>query len=365
MKKITSGLLVLITLITSCSKEKENSTDIFTKVYKRGNLPKQTFKINSDRDTVLRSEAGTTIRIFKNTFVNNKGENVSGPVEIEFQEALKISDMVLANLTTTTDGEMLQSGGMIFINATAGDQQLEIGKNKTIGVILPTDKIAEGMQLFEGIEDSFGINWKNPTQIINDLLLNDSANGPRPAPKDVKAKPDTGRIRRREPALRTEQNLEPIEVNQEDVFIQEIQSTERGNNYFLQDYNTSYIFTVKKLGWANIDRLFTDPRTKEVEFITKIENHSDFKTIYVTMVTERMFLPGYQMKNESFSFTHSDSEKPRFPVGASATIMATAYKNEKPYFSIKKLTITDKQTVSLKLTETSLEGLKKELEKQL
>lgn len=369
MKNIILGLIALTTLISSCSNDKENSTDIFTKVYSRDNLPVQTFRIDTERDTLLKSQAGTTIRIFKNTFVNSNGENVIGSVEIEFKEALTTFDMVLANLTTTTDGKMLQTGGMIYINATSNGQQLAIAENMAIGVILPTDKVVEGMQLFDGVEDSLGINWKNPTPIINDLLANDSviAQADTLPLKVVNGKVvvDSARLVISELEFDNGQNFEPIEINQEQIFIQEVQPIEKGNNYFIQDYNTSYIFTVKKLGWANIDRLFSDPRTKEIEFITKIENHSDFKTIYVTMVTEKMFLPGYQMKNETFSFTHFDSEKPKLPVGASATIMATAYKNDKPYFSIKKITISDKQTVSLKLTETTLDGLKKELEKQL
>jgi hypothetical protein len=369
MKKIILGLIALTALISSCSNDKENSNDLFTKVYTKDNLPIQTFKINADRDTLLKTKAGTTIRLFKNTFVNTKGENVVGSVEIEFKEALTTIDMVLANLTTTTDGKMLQTGGMMYINATSNGQQLAIAENKAIGIVMPTDKVVEGMQLFEGTEDSLGINWENPKQIINDLFANDSviAQADILPPKVVNGKVvvDSARLVISEVEFDNGQNIEHIELNQEQIFIQEVQPLEKGNNYFIQDYNTSYIFTVKKLGWANIDRLFTDPRTKEIEFITKIENHSDFKTIYVTMVAEKMFLPGYQMKNETFSFTHFDSEKPRLPVGASATIMATAYKNEKPYFSIKKITISEKQTVSLKLTETTLDGLKKELEKQL
>ena len=369
MKKIILGLIVLTTLVSSCSNDKENSNDLFTKVYTKDNLPIQTYKINADSDTLLKTKAGTTIRLFKNTFVNTKGENVVGSVEIEFKEALTTIDMVLANLTTTTNGKMLQTGGMIYINATSNGQQLAIAENKAIGVIMPTDKVVEGMQLFEGIEDSLGINWNNPTPIVNDLFAEETVIAQTDTlPLKVvngKVVVDSARLVISELEFDNGQNIEHIELNQEQIFIQEVQPLEKGNNYFIQDYKTSYIFTVKKLGWANIDRLFTDPRTKEIEFITKIENHSDFKTIYVTMVTEKMFLPGYQMKSETFSFTHFDSEKPRLPVGASATIMATAYKNDKPYFSIKKITISDKQTVSLKLTEITLDGLKKELEKQL
>jgi hypothetical protein len=45
--------------------------------------------------------------------------------------------------------------------------------------------------------------------------------------------------------------------------------------------------------------------------------------------------------------------------------LATAYKNDKPYFAIKKITITDKQTVSFKLEETTMEKLKAELKEKI
>jgi hypothetical protein len=371
MKKIILGLITCASLILSCNNNKENPTDLFTKVYTTDNLQLQAFKIDSDRDTILKSQAGTTIRILKNTFIKSNGQSADGAIEIEFKEALTTIDMVLANLTTTTDGKMLQTGGMIYINATSNGQQLAIAENKVIGVAMPSDTIIADMQLFEGEVDSLGINWKNPKQLINTLFDNDlvieEADTIHLKAVNGKVVIDSARPTISELEFDNRLNIETIEVefNQEQLIIQEVQSLEKGSNYFIVDYHTNYIFTIKKLGWANIDRLLDDPRTKEIEFITKIENHSDFNTIYVTMVTEQMFLPGYQMRNETFSFTHSDSEKPRLPIGASATIMATAYKNDKPYFSIKKTTISDKLTISLKLTETTLDSLKKELEKQL
>ncbi len=369
MKKAILVLLALTTLLQSCNNDNEFTNELFTEVYSKDNLSTQTFKIDAQRDTILQSESGTILRIFKNTFVNGNGEMTVGPVEIEFKEALTIFDMVMSNLTTTTNGKMLQTGGMIYINAKSNGQPIAIGENNAIGILLPTDELVGGMQLFEGVEDSSRINWINPTPLLNDMIADDSTNDGVDT-LDVQfvnqeAVNNSAQHELRGLEVANVDNLEPIELNQEQIFVREIQPQQQGFNFFRQDQNTSYIFAVKKLGWANIDRLLSDPRTKEVEFITIVDNHSSFKSIYVTMVTEQMFLPGYQMANETFSFTHFDSEKPKLPVGASATIMATAYKNDKPYFAFKKITISDRQTVQLKLTETTLEGLKKKLEREL
>jgi hypothetical protein len=108
-----------------------------------------------------------------------------------------------------------------------------------------------------------------------------------------------------------------------------------------------------------------DPRTKEIELITKVKNHANFNMVYVTMVLNyrKMYLPGYQKEDETYSFTHGDFETTKLPVGETAIIIATAYKNEIPYFAIKQITITDKQTISLKLIKTTMNKLKIELQK--
>ncbi len=145
----------------------------------------------------------------------------------------------------------------------------------------------------------------------------------------------------------------------------DIYVSEKGTNSYLEDNRTNYIFTLKNLGWANIDRLYNDPRTKEVELITNIENHADFKLVYVTMVTQRMYLPGYQKKDDTFSFSHGDYEKQQLPVGETATIIATAYKEDKPFFAIRTITIKEKQSVSCKLDMGTVEQLRSELKEKI
>ena len=140
---------------------------------------------------------------------------------------------------------------------------------------------------------------------------------------------------------------------------------QKGTNYFSVDHKTSYIFEMKDLGWANIDRLFSDPRTQLVELLTEIKNASEFDKVYITMVISEMYLPGYQMKNGDFSFTHGDTEKPKLPVGEKAVIFATAYKNNKPHFDILTTQIKEKETITLNLAETTEDELRTKLKGNL
>jgi hypothetical protein len=264
---------------------------------------------------------------------------------------------------------------MIFINATSDNSKLEIASDKYIGVIMPTDTAQSGMKVFTGTQDSVGINWQNPAPILNDqpqpapaqpaferILSDTTREGEHIASVDsVSSVPLTAE---QQIALKEQMDAWQKQIDEANKkFLEEWKNSK--NNTFTEDYKSNYIFSIKKLGWANIDRIMDDPRTKDIELITKIENHSNFNTVYVTMVLNyrKMYLPGYQKKDETYSFTHGDFETTRLPVGETAIIIATAYKNDIPYFAIKRITITEKQTVSFKLDETTMDKLKIELQK--
>ena len=58
------------------------------------------FDINCSRDTVLIGEKGTKITLHENTFVNKKGDFVTGTIQLELKECITKIDIVLANMQT-------------------------------------------------------------------------------------------------------------------------------------------------------------------------------------------------------------------------------------------------------------------------
>jgi len=390
MTRVIKFFFVLTVFITSCNKDKGNNTDVFTKVYSPDNLTTQIFSIDASIDNIITGTNGTKIRIPKSSFVDSTGQTILGTIEIKLKEALTKQEMVLGNLTTTFNGKPLETGGMIFVDASSNGKSLFIGENKSIQVALPTDSTLSGMSVFAGVQDSTGIEWKDPIALMKPIgdssgmsmdLFEKTTNilySVDGAFDDVKGYPDT--IVREVSRIAWEGD--GLKITKDSVFKignytvrfykqnrlqkwNEVFTVEKGTNSFNEDKNAHYIFSLKKLGWANIDRLLEDPRTKEVELITSIENQSDFTFIYVTLVTQKMYLPGYQKQDNTFSFSHGDDEPQQLPVGETATIIATAYKNNKPYFAIQKITITDKQTITFKLIETTVEKLKADLQAKI
>ena len=86
----------------------------------------QTFTINPSTDYMVTGINGTTLFFNANTFEDMNGNTVSGPIEIEMIETQSNKDMLLWNRpTTTTNGQLLVSGGIVYVNVSQGGNQLK------------------------------------------------------------------------------------------------------------------------------------------------------------------------------------------------------------------------------------------------
>ena len=172
--------LILISLLTvilfQCNNNAITKTIKLhpTDPFKNTIVPSQTFDIDSKQDNILEGKNGTVIVCPKGCFKNAKGDIVDDNVKIELSEALSIEDMILSNLTTTSNGNQLETDGMIFFNATANGEQLTINKVNPIHIEIPTTKKKAGMMVYKGIKDENGnMNWIEPKVLDNTLTIID------------------------------------------------------------------------------------------------------------------------------------------------------------------------------------------------
>ncbi len=125
-------------------------------------LPLDIFLVSVDvaRDTVLQTPGGVFIHIPANA-LDAGGLSIA---KLEIREALKISDIIRAGLFTQTDGKPLSSGGMIQIEAAAGQSVKII---KSIGVSIPTSYLDPKMQVYKGVTKGSAVtNWTDPRPLI-------------------------------------------------------------------------------------------------------------------------------------------------------------------------------------------------------
>lgn len=175
-------LLFLVTLIPyGCSDSK--SVPVKDVVYrepvkmdpndpfKSTMVKSQLIEIDAGIDNTVEGENGTVLVIPKGSLVYKDGSEVTGKITIELAEALAPSAMILANLTTTSDGKPLESGGMLYLNATVGGEQLGVNKNNPLYVYVPASEKKPGMQIYTGIRDRDGnMNWTDPKPLREYLL---------------------------------------------------------------------------------------------------------------------------------------------------------------------------------------------------
>jgi hypothetical protein len=121
----------------------------------------QSFLISSERDTTLSGEEGTVIKIKHGSFVCEGTDiEVTGDITFHLAEYYKLSDILSANLSTESNGRILETGGMIFLEALSDGKQCELKKNSEIEIQFPYSDRKEGMQLFAGKWENDNLNWE-------------------------------------------------------------------------------------------------------------------------------------------------------------------------------------------------------------
>ncbi len=115
--------------------------------------------IDPTQDQIIRCPQGSILHLEANTLVNQQGENATEPVVIRVKECYKLKDIIANKLTTTSDGKLIETAGMVEITALAGNDTLSLAANKDIDIAMPGGA-GEGFELFNASTDSLGnMNW--------------------------------------------------------------------------------------------------------------------------------------------------------------------------------------------------------------
>jgi hypothetical protein len=110
--------------------------------------PEQAFVVRPGRDTVLLGQQGTRLLIPRRAFDVPAG---SGPVTLTLREFYSTADIVLAGLGTRAGFDVLETGGMLHLAATANGQAVQLRPAKKLRVQLPTQQPLPGMSCYQGV----------------------------------------------------------------------------------------------------------------------------------------------------------------------------------------------------------------------
>jgi hypothetical protein len=131
----------------------------------------QEFSVDTKKDTSLTCKNGTVVSIPQNCFLDENGDAVSGDVKIKVVEALSMSDFLKNNLQTYSDGKLLESAGMIYIDASANNKPLLLKDSSSLHIEMPTDFKGPDYKIFTGKYDSAGnMNWSESGTIDEGMV---------------------------------------------------------------------------------------------------------------------------------------------------------------------------------------------------
>jgi outer membrane protein OmpA-like peptidoglycan-associated protein len=126
----------------------------------------QLFDIDPKSDTLLIGKYGTAIYIPANTFEPIADEN---KITISLNEIYKKSDMILTNFSTSTNGQILESGGMVHITAIDGTKEYSKPLKHDISFFFPTLDMRGDMDLYFGEADvNANVDWALSGRKISD-----------------------------------------------------------------------------------------------------------------------------------------------------------------------------------------------------
>ncbi|MCW3787630.1 TonB family protein [Plebeiibacterium sediminum] len=121
----------------------------------------QGFLIDNMNDTIIECEDGTRIEIPQNSLIVRETQaKPKGLIRFEVTEYYDVPEMIDANLTTQSGHEILETGGMLYIQAFSDDKECVIKDQFDIGINFRGITENDSMHMFTGFETNDGVDWK-------------------------------------------------------------------------------------------------------------------------------------------------------------------------------------------------------------
>lgn len=163
---LMSALIIFIFLPQlSCNRSMSLNSTAFIQppMGEDNNVPFESFSINTNKDTIVYySKTGSSIKIPSNAFEDNKGNKVTGPVEIKYREFHDPIDFFLSGTPMTYDSSGVQynfeSAGMFDIKGFSNGQAINISKDAPLKVGMTSYQSGDKFNSYE--LDTIERKWK-------------------------------------------------------------------------------------------------------------------------------------------------------------------------------------------------------------
>lgn len=126
----------------------------------------QLFSVKGEEGQVIQTKQGMVVAVPEGAFLDENGKPVTGNIQLVIKEALDPASIMSAGLSTKSGEELLETGGMFYINARQNGKNLTINPANPVVVQVPTDEVLANMNLYKGVRQKDGsLDWQNPKPI--------------------------------------------------------------------------------------------------------------------------------------------------------------------------------------------------------
>ncbi|MDP1725656.1 MAG: hypothetical protein Q8M15_02650 [Bacteroidota bacterium] len=188
----TAGIfsILLCCILSSCKNDKLiseyipaqtiptviSNANVLKELHEKYSSPSTSVTFNAMDFGYITGPKGVQVSIPANALLLPNGLAPTSPVNIVLKEILTPGEMIMNNKPTVgQNGELLQSGGEIYLSVTSGGESLKLKPGSYINIMIPKPSgPVYGMKLLGGVEDSIkgGVSWvvNNPVGMVIDTF---------------------------------------------------------------------------------------------------------------------------------------------------------------------------------------------------
>lgn len=278
--------------------------------------PSQFFIINPKKDTLLIGNEGTKLKFKAGCLLTNN------EVKVELKEYYSLKDYLNSNLPTTSNGKLIETGGVIYLNAkenTPSQKQVSINPNIGVQVDFSKDEGKANMQIFiKDPKTTNQTNWILPTNSTEDWQMKESIyddQGNIISTKTYHSKAEWEiRLKEREAEIKKK---EAIEQQKAKAKVDEVNTIAANTG---QDKADAFL-QVNQFGLINCDRFMDE---KMVPLALDIDPKYQAK-YYMVFSDIRSVMNGEKTSANVVNFD-------KLPYKRKATIVAIGYIDKQAYF---------------------------------
>lgn len=299
----------------------------------------------ASKKSTVKGKKGTIIHVDPQNLETEDGSPLGKKITVELLELTQSGEFLRNNVPTVSNGRLLVSGGAYYINMISDGKQLKVKEGKSLEVQFP--KIAkEKMSLFYGqvLEDG-GMNWVGGEEsFVPEKKPNAKKESVKPKSEDSDPVGDI--LAFLEDSALVNQTIKDEKRN-------ESIRTEMRDKYNIPGLDLYSPISFSGFGWINCDRFLEEERPLFVinsiergEEMLVVNRYLLFKSINSTMFGQ----------NSARSFLY-------IPKGEEVELIVVGYDGNDFYYSAKSLVVTGNMDVESDLVKTSVEDLRKKLER--